>query len=884
MDDNKYMFVEKNNSFYGYLLKTRFDGILNAVFICLSILVLQGCNGGDPSNTGWGEDSTASPTLFADGISREGLLSSAGSNIITASTLWVRFSPDINPAPRDRIVGHLSRLHNNVQVMGAELDVESLPKDSVAVVIGDLNDWNKFFSSDELPTEPEAYVLKSAENDDGATIYFGMGNPGGEYNLVDGPVNIGNLYAAYALLEEFGYAFLHPLDPTPPAALTFPTELNIDESPYWPIRTIDTHVKHPLELTHVLTGWGPKGWQDLDGWQELLPEWELALEWAIANKQNRVGWPLLSAASWEDFARSEEFQRRLRVLIDMGHEWGLGIKLGVPIIQMQQHAWRMADSIENVEEQIKESVDFLAGTGVDAISTALGFTEFTSPPAEQMLDWLNIFGQYAYEQYGIEPSTGVHTSSNQTAHDLEDSEAEEPLNYNWLGALSYENISLSSHTVQMYDLEGPAYTYGNENFHGHREVMQLIAGERQVLWYPETAYWVSYDIDVPLFLPVYADRRLFDLRLIARDELEGKMGRGVHAGSRIQGQEIFSSGWEWGYWINDVVTARAAWNPLMDIADHDEALSQALNITVKPLGERAETAKALMMSWIEKQNALFIHGEVNGEKPVTPEYRAAQAYLQGWETFDDIQKTIGMLETQPRKMGMLDMHNPLLPSSKKVNYKNELRPLLRETAESLRETFTEFAALESNIPATGRTIYDEIKDGMEITTLRAEQVYNLYEVAHRTRQCLPFGDMAVASKHLSKARSALDRAQEVVFNREQSYRVDPERIAGWHYNPTVYHFGYLWTARSLHYWWRDELKAVDCPASPHVMNIIDFLDTVAGEGDWIEYGINISAIVRAFRRLVPKDSWLGELIQEPSREPFYPEDLDGLRDRPEWLH
>lgn len=29
------------------------------------------------------------------------------------------------------------------------------------------------------------------------------------------------------------------------------------------------------------------------------------------------------------------------------------------------------------------------------------------------------------------------------------------------------------------------------------------------------SYWVNYDVDVPLFLPLYADRRLYDMRKIA---------------------------------------------------------------------------------------------------------------------------------------------------------------------------------------------------------------------------------------------------------------------------------------------------------------------------------------------------------------------------------
>lgn len=46
----------------------------------------------------------------------------------------------------------------------------------------------------------------------------------------------------------------------------------------------------------------------------------------------------------------------------------------------------------------------------------------------------------------------------------------------------------------------------------------------------------------------------------------------------------FDSGWEWSYWLNDVITARAAWNPHMDQSDIRDAMSQLLNIVVQPFG------------------------------------------------------------------------------------------------------------------------------------------------------------------------------------------------------------------------------------------------------------------------------------------------------------
>ena len=104
-----------------------------------------------------------------------------------------------------------------------------------------------------------------------------------------------------------------------------------------------------------------------------------------------------------------------------------------------------------------------------------------------------------------------------------------------------------------------------------------------------------------------------------------------------------------------------------------------------------------------------------------------------------------------------------------------------------------------------------------MTAWRAEQVHSLYSFADGR------GDA-----HLANARRVLDRALELT--RAHAYHADAERIAGWGMNPTAYRFGYLWTARSLYYWFRDEAKADVRPLSPCYLNIMDFLEIGFGEG------------------------------------------------------
>ena len=169
----------------------------------------------------------------------------------------------------------------------------------------------------------------------------------------------------------------------------------------------------------------------------------------------------------------------------------------------------------------------------------------------------------------------------------------EDINFNFLTYYADDRLAVMPHTVQHYALDDPAPTYGNLDFSHMRTYLQSEVGRRPVIWHPETAYWVSFDIDVPLFLPTYAERRFHDLWILAEDEESGAM-----AGERMDGQSVFSSGYEWGYWLNDVVAARAAWDVHLETGDERLALKNLLEDVFKPFGaQRAALVVHYSIGW-----------------------------------------------------------------------------------------------------------------------------------------------------------------------------------------------------------------------------------------------------------------------------------------------
>jgi len=806
--------------------------------VLVPALALAACR--DPALGSSDHDGTVGGSTTTGGTMAEATVSPDGTGTSTDDgvdpgqpQVLLHLGPELPAAVRDRFVEHIEAASAlPVVLVSADEPLADLHPDSLVLAVGDTPSTRELVpEADVEALASEGFVLRSGIVAGASALATdGRGLDPDPFAYTE----LGVSYGAYAMLESLGFAFLHPLAPTRPPAL--PAELPVlDEttSPRWPIRGLQLHTMHPLELTELLQGWGPAGPDDAEGWAAMLPEWDAFLEWMLANRQNRVHWVLLGADSWMEFADSSERIDRLTQIVDRSHEFGVWVGIDTPIVQHQQHTWRLIQATGELEDelvQLRDSVDWLMQAGFDYLATESGTTEFTAPDDIRMLAWMDELAAHVDEAHdGRQTFIKIHASSGQTVENFVDPHTGEPLNFNFLPHYADPRLGVMPHTVQHYSLTDPAPTYGNTDFGYMRDFLHQEAGSRATVWHAETAYWVSFDVDVPLFLPVYADRRLQDLRLLARDEDAGLLGEGDAAGAHMDGQLTFSSGWEWAYWLQEVVTARAAWDPRLDLEDDQAALRAALDPVVAPFGDVAEPVRGLLVDFIQAEQELLIEGRIAGVPPAEIVRRNGQAYLQGFETFDDIndlaQQVPGLtLEpTQPGRLGLLELRSPVHPPP---GYSAEVEPLLAEMEDRFGELAIDLLALQPQVPEHARPLYDDIVDAARMTALRARQVHGLYDYVdgywdapERWRQL-----------RLEDAQDALDDAMEVVAARETQYRVDPERIAGWRDGPTAYEFRYLWTVRTLFYWWRDEGKALEIPISPCYLNIIDPVDVGMGEG------------------------------------------------------
>jgi hypothetical protein len=755
---------------------------------------------------------------------------------LSTTSVYLIQGNDVAPRVKSRVSELLKGLSN---VTVTEGSANATPSDAQLIIsIGDTPTTRALISKEDVARQgSEGFVVRS-KNENGIVTIATDGNPAsGERTSMK--TNRGLSFGAYEVLQQIGFHFNHPFEPKTPKTLTLPaTDLNIDEKPRWPARGLHLHTMHPIELTHVLNGWGPNGPQDVAGFNSALKEWDLFGEWMIAHRQNQVEWVLLADKTHVTFNDSGDRIARLKKLVEMSHAWGLLTGIDVGVIFEQQNMWRLLRNVSTDQAdslEIRSRVKYLMGADWDFMTAEMGSSEFTSPTDTKMLFWMNVLTDAMENVHNRYAAVKIHCSSGQNAEHFTDPDTHAPLNFNFLPMYADKKLAVLPHTVELYSLDDPAPTYGNQNWNEMHRFLSSQAGQRPVIWYPEATYWVSYDIDTPLFLPSYGERRLNDLRIIGREEEAGVLGRGKQKGSRIQGQLLFVSGFEWGYWFNQLVAMHAAWNPRLGENAQTAFGNIAREILRPDPASQATTNEliALLNETVNVQNNLLVRGVVNGKKPRQSERLTGMAYLSGQETWDELNTSLADVlgikkaATQPNRLGFRSLRATL--TGQGVDFTKEVHPLLDQMEVQFSTLSTKMIDLFGRTPLedTNKYVLAEFADGSLINTLRATQVHALYDATAtlQLRQA-----PSVKDQKLARARHAVDLAVGVVARREKSYKSKFDKIAQWGANPTVYNYGYLWTVHSLFWWYRDEGNVTQKPSNACYMNIVNPAMTIFAEG------------------------------------------------------
>ena len=781
------------------------------------------------------------------------------------------------------------------------------------------------------------------------------------------PINYNNTYNGCNITREYK---IHQL--TPNNRIEKNTEIlctiDVQEAPYWPERGFHIHTQHPLEVTEVLQGYdipqfGPHspecnnyqpyrnsklrtndrfnaGAADKDKqgycelWESMVDDVNSLFEWALANRLNKIEWLLLGNFKFADDLDTR--MKRLQLLTSLGHEYSILVGADCPIGNIQQHAWHIVNTQAPFREQLKQihnRVDWIFNAGFDFLTTESGLSEFTHPECDLMLDLMNEFANYINGTWGREAAIKVHCSTGQTCHNYLDpvtNTSSNKLNFNFLPTYATSALGVFPHTVQVYALDdNTAGAYGNQNFSYMEDylVYEAKQGKRSVVYYGETAYWVNVDVDVPLFLPVYGQRRQHDLRRIA--------GREIKEGFRMDGQMNFDSGWEWGYWLSDVVTARASWNPFVsphvsestyaEGLDQWDVFSKALLPITSIFGHRLGTRLNSIITTLAKVQAdVLLNGIVDQQPSVNLNKLSGIAYLSGTDTWVDLPRKFGLHFLQPDKIHFKETDDPqwgyVLPllhemenkfqaikelmsqlvadaeeevlsvkmetvggvlNGKKVTILEADRGLDRgnqriaivETGVDGMQEFEDISHASNRVKQSPKwylnenamEILRELDDCIAILVLRVRHVRLLYE--SRDHIVSPSNiERAVKQK---QSRNIINDAHAIVSRREDKYRVPKYRIAAWRDNPTVYRYGYLWSVHSLYYWWRDQGRAeegsIQSEWSPCYLNRMDVTEIAVGWGK-----LSVEIIRNLINRYLPFNVDAVNCFASPSHEYKFP--------------
>ncbi|HZF51112.1 MAG TPA: hypothetical protein VE093_20780 [Polyangiaceae bacterium] len=577
---------------------------------------------------------------------------------------------------------------------------------------------------------------------------------GGPVLLVYAPDTRNLAHGGYALLEELGARFFHPMQEFVPRlpGVFIPKALSSDRASPFKVRGLQLHLLHPIEYFATIH----------EASDEHLAEAKRLIDWLVKTGQNHIQWWLLKGVDWE------ANKPHVTAIIDYAHARGLTV-WGVAQLwggASLQGGISLVDEEEGWQAQLEGRIDHILSLPFDGIELGLG--EFFATDPAKLIEWLN-HGTAYVGQKGAELAVVNHVGNYPDLY--VDYQGKTEFFY-FLPRYADPNLINTVHTVFLYDLYREGGMYNHPNFHGHREFLFEELSKRKVQYLPESAYWVTADIDVPAFLPEYIRSRWIDVHNLDADIRQ----KGLPP---LHGHIVFSSGHEWGYWLTDYLTAKMLWEPGKDLDSFIRAYTGAY-------GSCSSDIHKVFNGFLNLQTKYLF------EQELIP-------YISGEDVYDDLGVAIKK-----------DTHPPRVRFEEALAMAEEARAGFEASVlVKLGEMVDAIAPLEETAQAACRgsdealaPFCDELADGIAIVRLRLLHSIRLYEAIFDHARG---GGRAKAL--LDEAAAITDEAAKVIARREASYRFEKERLVGAYENPTIYKFGYLRQAHTQCLWRRQEEQA-----------------------------------------------------------------------------
>ena len=578
----------------------------------------------------------------------------------------------------------------------------------------------------------------------------------------------GDLFAAqwaiYAWLEHLGVRYLHPEQTLYPDKLALGSEAwSYREKPVWPARSIHAHRTHPIDLSPPLDATATG--LDMAGYQR---RW---VAWNVKMRQTEVdGW---------------DYDKLGNYAFDRGFQRGAGFTLD----NTQQGSERLInpDDPRPVNEQLAAAIDqrMLHVDGLPDVTT-FGFTfgsnEFAKDDPKTALDEMTFITTYLTQHYpGIQVSTINHGTHM---------EPTPPYNVRYydLPGLAPPELEVSVHMLMFYDLTRAACgVYGNPDYTPLREFILAQKDKRRIEYYPETSWWLTFDLPVPLYLaPVSLDAREADLKLLGPF-----VAPNAKAKTGLVSHHVFSSGQEWGYWLIDYCTAKMTWS---GNASADACIRGAFDqfLTGDQVADVLKEVTAAQI--VQMRDPEIVRFLVGTDDPTETAFQAGIVFHPMPPALQDV---LGYSDTQV----------------------TDLKTQSLDKLDAMALKYAEWAARVDGIvqaqDAQHAPWLREVRDGLAMFGLRAKHATAVYRTVLNLRAAVKAGDAAAiqaAAAGVDTAKAVTDEARKVVLAREADYRYPPALTTagdepgtpGAIANDTIYPYRYLSRVHRLFYWTRPD--------------------------------------------------------------------------------
>ncbi len=592
---------------------------------------------------------------------------------------------------------------------------------------------------------------------------------------VESPTALGTAYGLYEVAYRLGAAWFHPEDdafvPADPAA-TLPPDFRapVSSLPAMELRGCHQHTQHPIPFSDFLL-------RPNEAWRPYLARY---FRWQLRNRQDGFQWHMLATvdlASWRDHARW---------VTDEAHRHGVRPGMVIAFADKQQNGFRLIQDLgeglgsearlAHQRQQVRQGLDALwaMDLGLDYLHVSFATSEMTTVSDAEVLGWFDELAGWAKDRPdGPRLFAHLHIPGQLYAEDGQTLFYHLPLRAD-------PSIGLMVHTTMFYDLHHPATVYGNTDFHHAQVPFVQGRGTRALAYFPETAWWLGFDNNLPLFLPITGYARGYDL---------GTVLPGLMQGTPLFGHVTFTTGIEWGYWMYDHFLARAAWDPS---CSWDRYVADAGAL----FGSAGPAAVQAIRAVTDRQVADFF-----GDNP------RIFYYLAGESQNDELGAPSGLVG-RPVKLPFWDVfhHDDEAFAAWKARDYDSL-VAMRDAYDGIAATLAVADPGTSADAATADRFF-ELASAVQVLAWRAGHAALLYGAVADARA----GAFDDAYAKLDAARGITDLVRQRVAQVEaRVYRYPLELCAQQKpESPTAYPFGDLYETRTAHFWARrdDQLQSL----------------------------------------------------------------------------